>query len=336
MSDAVRPYLFYDVAVSICSTCFRKVEGKIVFEDDSRLHAQAVPGARRRAGADRRRRRVLPALPRGVHQAARDAADASTRRSGGAARTTAGCAPITSSTPACRWSRSPTTATSVPDLLRAAAGRSRQQYRTLEQIERMLDAVVRNEGEPDVVQISGGEPTIHPRVLRGPRRGARRAPIQHLMVNTNGMRIARDEAFAERLAGYMPGFEVYLQFDSLRARSRCIAAARRGPARRPPRGARAAERARHLDDAGRHAEEGPERRRDRRDHRLRARAALRARRDVPADPGGRPARGLRPGHRPADADRGAPQHPRADRRLQARGRACRCRAIPTAWRWPTR
>ena len=26
----------------------------------------------------------------------------------------------------------------------------------------MLDAVVRNEGEPDVVQISGGEPTIHP------------------------------------------------------------------------------------------------------------------------------------------------------------------------------
>ena len=27
----------------------------------------------------------------------------------------------------------------------------------------MLDAVVRNEGKPDVVQISGGEPTVHPR-----------------------------------------------------------------------------------------------------------------------------------------------------------------------------
>ena len=26
----------------------------------------------------------------------------------------------------------------------------------------MLDAIVRNEGEPDVVQISGGEPTVHP------------------------------------------------------------------------------------------------------------------------------------------------------------------------------
>jgi uncharacterized radical SAM superfamily Fe-S cluster-containing enzyme len=36
------------------------------------------------------------------------------------------------------------------------------------------------------------------------------------MVNTNGIRIAQDEAFAERLASYMPGFELYLQFDSLR------------------------------------------------------------------------------------------------------------------------
>ena len=32
MGDRVRPYIFYDVAVSICSTCYRKVEGKIVFQ----------------------------------------------------------------------------------------------------------------------------------------------------------------------------------------------------------------------------------------------------------------------------------------------------------------
>jgi uncharacterized radical SAM superfamily Fe-S cluster-containing enzyme len=35
------------------------------------------------------------------------------------------------------------------------------------------------------------------------------------MVNTNGVRIASDEAFAKRLAEYMPSFELYLQFDSL-------------------------------------------------------------------------------------------------------------------------
>ena len=46
------------------------------------------------------------------------------------------------------------------------------------------------------------------------------------MVNTNGIRIAHDEAFAERLAGYMPDFEVYLQFDSFErgaAARRCAA-----------------------------------------------------------------------------------------------------------------
>jgi uncharacterized radical SAM superfamily Fe-S cluster-containing enzyme len=36
------------------------------------------------------------------------------------------------------------------------------------------------------------------------------------MVNTNGIRIATEERFAERLATYMPEFELYLQFDSLR------------------------------------------------------------------------------------------------------------------------
>ena len=28
-----RPYLYYDAAVSVCNTCLRRVEGKIVFED---------------------------------------------------------------------------------------------------------------------------------------------------------------------------------------------------------------------------------------------------------------------------------------------------------------
>jgi hypothetical protein len=36
------------------------------------------------------------------------------------------------------------------------------------------------------------------------------------MVNTNGLRLAREPDFVARLAGYRPGFEVYLQFDSLR------------------------------------------------------------------------------------------------------------------------
>src|SRR6185369_8957307 len=29
----VRPYLYYDTAISICSTCYQRIDAKIVFED---------------------------------------------------------------------------------------------------------------------------------------------------------------------------------------------------------------------------------------------------------------------------------------------------------------
>jgi 7,8-dihydro-6-hydroxymethylpterin dimethyltransferase len=43
MGERVRPYLFYDLAVSICSVCYRKVEGKIVFQDDRVLLLKSCP-----------------------------------------------------------------------------------------------------------------------------------------------------------------------------------------------------------------------------------------------------------------------------------------------------
>ncbi|MES0488550.1 MAG: radical SAM protein [Leptospirales bacterium] len=86
-------------------------------------------------------------------------------------------------------------------------------HRSLKDINFMLDCIVENEGTPDVVQISGGEPTTHPQFFEV-LEAARKRPIRHLMVNTNGVRLAEEEGFAEKLAEYMPGFELYLQFDS--------------------------------------------------------------------------------------------------------------------------
>src|SRR3954470_24601061 len=91
----------------------------------------------------------------------------------------------------------------------------RTEHRPLAEIEAMLDVIVAAEGEPDLVQLSGGEPTIHPQFF-DILDAAKSRPIRHLMINTNGLRIAREPGFAERLAAYRPGFEVYLQFDSLR------------------------------------------------------------------------------------------------------------------------
>jgi uncharacterized radical SAM superfamily Fe-S cluster-containing enzyme len=86
--------------------------------------------------------------------------------------------------------------------------------RSLEEIEALMDVLVASEGEPDLLQLSGGEPTLHSRFF-DILLAAKRRPIRHLMINTNGLRIAREDGFAERLAEFMPGFEVYLQFDSL-------------------------------------------------------------------------------------------------------------------------
>lgn len=96
----------------------------------------------------------------------------------------------------------------------ASSGPHRETHRSMEQIRGMLDLIEHNEGQPDVVQISGGEPTLHPQFFEILDE-CRRRPIRHLMVNTNGIRIANDAAFAERLATYAPAFELYLQFDGL-------------------------------------------------------------------------------------------------------------------------
>jgi uncharacterized radical SAM superfamily Fe-S cluster-containing enzyme len=95
----------------------------------------------------------------------------------------------------------------------AGSSPSIKKNKSLSEIEKMLDALVASEGEPDVVQISGGEPTIHPEILEILAL-AKTKPIRHLMLNTNGVRIARERDFVEKLSKFMPGFEVYLQFDS--------------------------------------------------------------------------------------------------------------------------
>ena len=87
-------------------------------------------------------------------------------------------------------------------------------HRPLGEIEAMLDVLVDSEGEPDLVQLSGGEPTIHPDFF-AILDAVKQRPIRHVMINTNGVRIAQDPEFVERLASYAPRLEVYLQFDSM-------------------------------------------------------------------------------------------------------------------------
>ncbi len=92
---------------------------------------------------------------------------------------------------------------------------AKSKHLPLPTIERMLDALVASEGEPDIVQISGGEPTLHPDFF-AVLDAVRSRPIRHVMINTNGIRLAREPDFVARLAEQKRGLEIYLQFDSLK------------------------------------------------------------------------------------------------------------------------
>lgn len=214
MGHKVRPYLYYDHAVSVCSTCLQRVEANLIVKDGQVFMDKWCP----RHG----RERVLIAEDADYYRMARERfikppelpQRFNTERRWGCPYDCGlcpehmqhSCLSLIEVTDHCNL-RCP--------ICYADSGPHRPGFRDLATIERMLDAVVANEGEPDVVQISGGEPTLHPEFF-AILDAARRRPIRHLMVNTNGLRIAKEPEFAARLADYMPGFELYLQFDSLR------------------------------------------------------------------------------------------------------------------------
>jgi 7,8-dihydro-6-hydroxymethylpterin dimethyltransferase len=87
---------------------------------------------------------------------------------------------------------------------------------TLEDVEEILDHFVATEGDPQVVQFSGGEPTIHPRIIEMVQAAMDRG-IPYVMINTNGKRIANDDAFVQKLSELKPS--IYFQFDGFEERT---------------------------------------------------------------------------------------------------------------------
>jgi uncharacterized radical SAM superfamily Fe-S cluster-containing enzyme len=86
------------------------------------------------------------------------------------------------------------------------------EHLTYEEAIRSIDRLVQVEGRAEVCQLSGGEPTIHPDFLRIFDHACRQ-PIDIVMVNTNGIRLAHDEAMLDALEQWKHRIEVYFQFD---------------------------------------------------------------------------------------------------------------------------
>jgi 7,8-dihydro-6-hydroxymethylpterin dimethyltransferase len=214
MNRKTRPYIFYDTTTSVCDDCLRPVEAKILIKDQRVYMDKWCPvhGTGRVLVSDdadyyRSCREIYvkaPEMPRRFNTSMEF-----------------GC-PYDCGLCPDHMQHSCLTIVEINDacnlecpICYAESGPKRTSHRSLDDVRRMLDAVVANEGEPDVVQISGGEPTLHPEFF-AILAEAKARPVKHLMVNTNGIRIAHDAAFFERLAHEFPRTEIYLQFDSLR------------------------------------------------------------------------------------------------------------------------
>ncbi len=208
-----KPYAFYGQTTSLCETCLRLVPAKIIIEGDNVYHLKRC--------AEHGAQKTLIATDAAYFRLCKDFIKPGDIPLKHQSKTHYGCPYDCGLCPdheqhsclalievneECNLSCPVCFADSSP---------ARKGTRSLAEIERMLDTLVESEGFPDLVQISGGEPTIHPDIVEILKR-AKARPIRHIMLNTNGIRIARDKAFVEGLAALKPGFEVYLQFDSMR------------------------------------------------------------------------------------------------------------------------
>jgi hypothetical protein len=82
-------------------------------------------------------------------------------------------------------------------------------------LQRRIQGVIDRKGSIEILQLSGGEPTLHPEFFELLAWARENPGIDYLLLNTNGVRIANDAAFSERLSRNFDygGLQLYLQFD---------------------------------------------------------------------------------------------------------------------------
>lgn len=97
----------------------------------------------------------------------------------------------------------------------AGSSPDRDEFLSLPAFAELLDGLLaKGKGNADLLQLSGGEPTIHPEFF-AILDHALGLGIRQVYVNTNGIRLA-DRRFAEQLAARAGWVSVYLQFDGFK------------------------------------------------------------------------------------------------------------------------
>ena len=198
-SRAAAPYLFYGQTTSLCETCLALVPAKILIEDDKVFYQKRC----REHGV----MKTLVSSDADYFRRQRDYLKPGDRPLTVQTRTDHGC-PLDCGLCADHEQHSCLALIEVNEACNlncpvcfAESSTAKTAHRSLAAIEAMMDTLVASEGEPDLLQLSGGEPTIHPQFFEI-LDAAKKRPIRHLMINTNGVRIAQEPDFAAGLPDY--------------------------------------------------------------------------------------------------------------------------------------
>jgi uncharacterized radical SAM superfamily Fe-S cluster-containing enzyme len=86
---------------------------------------------------------------------------------------------------------------------------------SLESLQARIRGVIERKGKLEILQLSGGEPTLHPEFFELLDWIHAEPGIDYCLVNTNGVRLAKEDAFLEELGkrARRGHFQLYLQFD---------------------------------------------------------------------------------------------------------------------------
>ena len=188
--------------IGLCPTCLRSVPARL-FEDNGRIRMEGI-------------------CPRhGASHAliASDSAEYLRLRQYVPARTSSGCC----GSGECCAPGEPPVCVLLVEITRACnlrcptcyADAQGHDFVPIDAVRRRLDQFFRRQRSLDVLMISGGEPTIHPEFLAIVD-AVLAYPVQRVLINTNGLRLATDDALVAALSERSRRVELYFSFASFR------------------------------------------------------------------------------------------------------------------------
>ncbi len=207
-----RPYTYLGTVTGMCRQCRALVPARVVEENGAVFQERLCP----KCGASRAR--IADGLEWYLDRTATTVRCKTARLPGGEVRHGCphDCGPCAFHANACHLPVfSVTNACNMDCPICFTYNRPDQKYfMSREELRSLLDKLIARSGPFDLMNITGGEPTMHPQIVELLQE-CRRPEIGRVTMNSNGLRLATDEDLCRVLADL--GIYVVLSFDTFRS-----------------------------------------------------------------------------------------------------------------------